>query len=136
MYWLFLMFCMKMDINYFLCFVLRVVPVVLEDYQSFSKRYKNTQVKLQFLIYELWSVRTTSSRSDYVWTNLRVIQECITSKAIIFVTVRLQRKHSSRLAGSCFLSAKVIRCSVCCKKKGVKNFYFVHGIKFTSINLH
>jgi len=43
--------------NYFLCFLLRVVPVVLEDDQSCSKRYKSTQVKLQFLIYELRPVR-------------------------------------------------------------------------------
>lgn len=43
--------------NYFLCFLLRVVPVVLEDDQSFSKRYKSTQVNLQFVIYELWSVK-------------------------------------------------------------------------------
>lgn len=47
--------------NYFLCFLLRVVPVVLEDDQSFSKRYRSTQVKLQFLIYELWSVRAIAN---------------------------------------------------------------------------
>ena len=41
-----------------LIFLLRVVPVVLEDDQSCTKRYKtSTQVNLQFLIYELWSVK-------------------------------------------------------------------------------
>ena len=72
------------------------------------------------------SVFMTSSGSDYSWTNLKVIQECITSKPVIFVTVRVQRMHSSRLAGSCFLSAKVIFYSLCCKKKIRKKFYFVH----------
>lgn len=53
------------------------------------------------------------------------VQECKTSKPVIFVTVRLQRMHSSRLAGSCFLSAKVIFYSVCCQKNW-EEIYFVH----------
>lgn len=69
------------------------------------------------------SVFMTSSGSDYSWTNLKVIQECITSKPVIFVTVRVQRMHSSRVAGSCFLFAKVIFYSICCQKNGEKTLF-------------
>lgn len=68
------------------------------------------------------SVFMTSSGSDYSWTNLKVIQECITSKPVIFVTVRVQRMHSSRVAGSCFLSAKVNILFNLLSKKWGENF--------------
>ena len=81
------------------------------------------------------SVFMTSSGSDYSWTNLKVIQECITSKPVIFVTVRVQRMHSSRLAGSCFLSAKVIFYSICCQKKLGKNFILCIESNFPQLTL-
>ena len=81
------------------------------------------------------SVVMTSSGSDYSWTNLKVIQECITSKPVIFVTVRVQRMHSSRLAGSCFLSAKVIFYSLCWKKKLGKNFILCIELNFPQLTL-